>query len=77
MRRFAFALIAASLAASQLQAQRAGNIEVGLFPTIAYFDRALRLNQAKGGPGARLGFFFSDRLARRGRWVVGSDQRAE
>ncbi len=71
MRRFAFALIAASLAASQLQAQRAGNIEVGLFPTIAYFDRALRLTQAKGGPGGRLGFFFSDRLAIEvdGSWV--------
>jgi outer membrane protein OmpA-like peptidoglycan-associated protein len=41
---------------------------VGLFPTIAYFDRALRLNQATAGPGGRLGYFFTDRLAVEADW---------
>jgi outer membrane protein OmpA-like peptidoglycan-associated protein len=65
------ALFAALAAASEVQAQRAGNFEVGLFPTIAYFDKALRLDQAKGGPGARIGYFFSDHLAieAEGSWV--------
>ena len=51
MRRVALALIVALAAASEIQAQRAGTFEVGLFPTIGYFDRSLRLNQAKAGPG--------------------------
>ncbi|CAN5718949.1 OmpA family protein [soil metagenome] len=71
MRRFVLALAVAQVAASAAQAQRAGTFEVGVFPTIAYFDRALRLNQAKGGPGARIGYFLSDRLAleAEGSWV--------
>jgi outer membrane protein OmpA-like peptidoglycan-associated protein len=71
MRRFVVALVVASVAASEARAQTAGTFEVGLFPTIAYFDRALRLNQATAGPGARLGFFLSDRLAIEadGSWV--------
>ena len=71
MRRFVVALIVAFLAASEAQAQTAGTFEVGLFPTIAYFDRDLRLDQAKAGPGARLGFFLTDRLAIEadGSWV--------
>ncbi len=71
MRRFGLVLITALAAASDLQAQRAGTIEVGLFPTIAYFDRSVRLNQATAGPGARLGFFLTDRLAIEadGSWV--------
>ena len=71
MRRYFVALVVALVAASESQAQRAGTFEVGLFPTIAYFDRALRLNQATAGPGARLGFFVTDRLAieAEGSWV--------
>ena len=71
MRKSALALAVALVAASEAQAQRAGTFEVGVFPTIAYFDRALRLNQAKGGPGARIGYFLSDRLAieAEGSWV--------
>jgi outer membrane protein OmpA-like peptidoglycan-associated protein len=71
MRRFALALVVALVAASESQAQRAGTLELGLFPTIAYFDRALRLDQAKAGPGARIGFFLTDRLAveAEGSWV--------
>ncbi len=68
MRRFVVALVVASVATSEAQAQTAGTFEVGLFPTIAYFDRALRLNQATAGPGGRLGFFFTDRLAVEADW---------
>ena len=71
MRKFALVLTAAVAAASEAQAQRAGTFEVGVFPTIAYFDRTLNLNQARGGPGARLGFFLTDRIAieAEGSWV--------
>ena len=71
MRRFVVALSVALVAASEAHAQTAGTFEVGIFPTIAYFDKALRLNQANAGPGARLGYFFSDRLAieAEGSWV--------
>ena len=42
MRRFVLALAVAGLAAApEAQAQRAGTFEVGLFPTIAYFDKLL------------------------------------
>lgn len=63
MRRYLVALAVALVAASESRAQQAGTLEVGIFPTIAYFDRALRLNQATAGPGARIGFFLSDKLA--------------
>jgi len=71
MRRSGVALAVALVAASHLQAQRAGTIEVGLFPTIAYFDKELHLNQGRAGPGARIGYFLSDRLAVEveGSWV--------
>ena len=71
MRRSGVALAVALVAASELQAQRAGTLEVGLFPTIAYFDKELHLNQGRAGPGARIGYFLSDRLAVEveGSWV--------
>jgi outer membrane protein OmpA-like peptidoglycan-associated protein len=71
MRKLALVLTAALGAASQLHAQRAGTIEVGVFPTIAYFDRTLDLNQATAGPGARIGFFLTDNIAVEadGSWV--------
>jgi outer membrane protein OmpA-like peptidoglycan-associated protein len=45
------------LLASPAAAQRAGTFEVGLFGQASYFDRSLGLDQARGGPGARVGFF--------------------
>ena len=71
MRRFVVALSVAFVAASEAQAQTAGTFEVGVFPTIAYPDLTLRLNQANAGPGARIGYFLSDRLAieAEGSWV--------
>ena len=54
-------LIAAALpfllAAPQVSAQGAGTLEFGLFGQAGYFDKSLRLDQAKGGPGVRLAFF--------------------
>ena len=71
MRKSALVLIAALAAVSQAQAQTAGTFEVGVFPTIAYFDRTLHLNQATAGPGARLGYFLTDRISveAEGSWV--------
>src|SRR5919108_6624446 len=71
MRKLALVFAAALSAASHLHAQRAGTFEVGVFPTIAYFDRTLHFNQAKAGPGARIGFFLTDRIAveAEGSWV--------
>lgn len=40
-----------------VNAQSVGTFEFGLFGQASYFDRSLRLDQAKGGPGARVGFF--------------------
>ena len=77
MRRFVLALAVAGLAAApEAQAQRAGTFEVGLFPTIAYFDKSLHLDQAKAGPGARIGYFLTDRLAieAEGSWVPTNGQ---
>jgi OOP family OmpA-OmpF porin len=52
-------------------AQQRGVFEVGLFPNISYFDRTLVMTQGQAGPGARLGFFFTDHLAIEGEgaWV--------
>jgi outer membrane protein OmpA-like peptidoglycan-associated protein len=71
MRKTGVALAVALVAACELQAQRAGTFEVGLFPTIAYFDQELHLDQARAGPGARIGFFLTDRIAIEadGSWV--------
>ena len=71
MRKLVLVLAASLGAASQLQAQRAGTFEVGVFPTVAYFDRTLHFNQAKAGPGGRIGFFLTDRIAveAEGSWV--------
>jgi outer membrane protein OmpA-like peptidoglycan-associated protein len=71
MPRSCLALIVALVATTEAHAQRAGTFEVGLFPTIAYFDRTLDLNQATAGPGARIGFFLTDNIAieAEGSWV--------
>jgi outer membrane protein OmpA-like peptidoglycan-associated protein len=71
MRKLALVLAAALGAATQLHAQRAGTIEVGVFPTIAYPDKTLHLNNGQAGAGGRIGFFLTDRLAveAEGSWV--------
>jgi outer membrane protein OmpA-like peptidoglycan-associated protein len=38
-------------------AQSIGTLEFGLFGQASYFDRSLGLEQARGGPGVRVGFF--------------------
>jgi outer membrane protein OmpA-like peptidoglycan-associated protein len=45
-----------------LAAQSAGTFEVGLFGQASYLDKSLGLDQAKGGPGARVGFFLGRNL---------------
>jgi OOP family OmpA-OmpF porin len=71
MRRIALVLLATVAVVSTASAQRKGAFEVGLFPQISYFDRSLVIVQARTGPGARLGYFFTDHLAleAEGAWV--------
>jgi outer membrane protein OmpA-like peptidoglycan-associated protein len=71
MRRVSLALLATVAVAAEASAQKAGTVEVGLFPNISYFDRSLHLPQGPAGPGGRLGIFFTDHLAVEGEgaWV--------
>jgi len=72
MRRLALTLLVTTAAAvSESAAQQAGTFEIGLFPHVSYFDRSLRMEQAKAGPGGRLGLFLTDHLAveAEGAWV--------
>jgi hypothetical protein len=71
MRRIALVLLATVEVAQMASAQQKGAFEVGLFPQLSYFDRSLVIEQAKAGPGARLGYFFTDHLAieAEGAWV--------
>jgi hypothetical protein len=71
MRRVALTLLATVAFAAEASGQKAGSIEVGLFPNISYFDRSLHLPQAPAGPGGRIGIFFTDYLAVEGEgaWV--------
>jgi outer membrane protein OmpA-like peptidoglycan-associated protein len=71
MRKLAVVLAAVLGGTSQLYAQERGTFEIGGFPTIAYFDRTLHLNQASVGPGLRLGYFLTDQIALEadGSWV--------
>ncbi|HET9040839.1 MAG TPA: OmpA family protein [Gemmatimonadales bacterium] len=71
MRRTALALLATVAVVSEASAQEKGAFEVGLFPQISYFDRSLIISQGRAGPGARLGYFFTDHLAIEGEgaWV--------
>ena len=46
-----------ALFTSPAAAQGAGTIEFGAFGQASYFDKSLRFDQAKGGPGVRLGIF--------------------
>jgi outer membrane protein OmpA-like peptidoglycan-associated protein len=71
MRRIALVLLATVAVVPMASAQQKGAFEVGLFPQLSYFDRSLVIEQAKAGPGARLGYFFTDHLAieAEGAWV--------
>ena len=62
MRRRVWSLLATLAAVSPAAAQQAGTFEVGLFPQISYFDKSLIMVQGRTGPGARLGYFFTDHL---------------
>lgn len=71
MRRTILALLATIAVVSKASAQHKGAFEVGLFPNVSYFDRSLVITQGRAGPGARLGYFFTDHLAieAEGAWV--------
>jgi outer membrane protein OmpA-like peptidoglycan-associated protein len=71
MRKSAFALLASVAVVSQAQGQQAGTVELSVFPNVSYFDKSLRLEQSKAGPGGRLGIFFTNRFAIEGEgaWV--------
>jgi len=62
MRRRVLSLLATLAAVSPAAAQQAGTFEVGLFPQVSYFDKTLIMVQGRTGPGARLGYFFTDHL---------------
>jgi outer membrane protein OmpA-like peptidoglycan-associated protein len=71
MRRHVLVLLAAVAFAGKAVGQQAGTFEFGLFPQVSYFDRSLVITQGRAGPGARLGYFFTDHLALEGEgaWV--------
>jgi outer membrane protein OmpA-like peptidoglycan-associated protein len=50
------------VAAPPALAQGSGTLDVGLFLQDSYFDKSLRFDQARGGPGVRIGFFPTSRL---------------
>src|SRR6478672_7086253 len=51
------AAVALTVCTSPAAAQGAGTLELGLFAQASYFDRSLGMEQARGGPGTRLGLF--------------------
>ncbi len=71
MRRSALALAVALVAASEAQAQQQARSRLESFRRLPISTVPSDLNQAKGGPGARIGYFLSDRLAieAEGSWV--------
>jgi outer membrane protein OmpA-like peptidoglycan-associated protein len=71
MRRYALALLATVAASAEAYGQQAGTFELGLFGNVSYFDKSLDFDQGQAGPGARLGYHFSDHLAveAEGAWV--------
>ena len=71
MRRFTLVCTALVVATTAAHAQQKGVLEIGAFADIAYFDNSLRFDQPKAGPGARLGYFFTDHIAVEGEgaWV--------
>jgi outer membrane protein OmpA-like peptidoglycan-associated protein len=71
MRRRVLSLLTTLAAVSPAAAQQAGTFEIGLFPQVSYFDKTLIMVQGRTGPGARLGYFLTNRLAleAEGAWV--------
>jgi hypothetical protein len=71
MRRSTLVCTALVVATTAAHAQQKGVLEIGAFANIAYFDNSLRFEQPKAGPGARLGYFFTDHIAVEGEgtWV--------
>ena len=71
MRRSTLVCTALVVATTAAHAQQKGVLEIGAFADIAYFDNSLRFDQPKAGPGARLGYFFTDHVAveGEGNWV--------
>jgi outer membrane protein OmpA-like peptidoglycan-associated protein len=71
MRSRVLSLLVTLAAAVPAAAQQKGTFELGLYPNVSYFDRSLVMVQGKAGPGARLGYFFTDHLALEGEaaWV--------
>ena len=71
MRRSILVGTALVVATTAAHAQQKGVLEIGAFANIAYFDNSLRFDQPKAGPGARLGYFFTDHVAVEGEgaWV--------
>jgi outer membrane protein OmpA-like peptidoglycan-associated protein len=51
------AALALAFFATSAAAQSPGTVELGIFAQASYFDRSLRMDQAQGGPGVRLGIF--------------------
>lgn len=51
------AVLATAFLTSSAAAQGPGTLELGIFGQASYFDQSLRLQQAEGGPGVRVGFF--------------------
>lgn len=51
------AALAIAVFTSPALAQSTGAFELGGFVQASYFDQSLRMDQARGGPGIRLGFF--------------------
>jgi outer membrane protein OmpA-like peptidoglycan-associated protein len=71
MRRLTLAMVTVLAAASTAQAQEAGTLELSVFPQISYFDRSLSLDQARAGPGGRIGYHYSNHFGVEGEgaWV--------
>jgi outer membrane protein OmpA-like peptidoglycan-associated protein len=51
------AALALACFSSSAAAQGPGTLELGIFAQASYFDQSLRMEQARGGPGVRLGIF--------------------
>jgi len=71
MRRLTLVCTALAVVTTAAHAQQKGVLEIGAFANLAYFDNSLRFDQPKAGPGARLGYFFTDHIAVEGEgaWV--------
>jgi OOP family OmpA-OmpF porin len=71
MHRYALVLLATVAASAEAHGQQAGTLEFGVFANVSYFDKSLAFDQGQAGPGARLGYHFTDHFAveAEGAWV--------